>query len=477
MSVSSTPPQEIVIIRRKGGGDDDGHHGGVWKIAFADFMTAMMAFFLVLWIVNSSSKETRSSIARYFNPVKLADTTPARKGLQDAKELDFDASEGDVGGPKKDDPCGPVDVTGKDGTTKAAKTDSHKTDSHKTDSHKAESPKVDPHKKEDGKGHGKPDDGGKSAKKSLPPGCVDQQKAVSTQGQQPRYSEEALFNDPQAILSEIEKEAQGAAAGKPAVIAPIEVPSRLEMTLAFKDPFEPVSPVLVTREAVEPTGKPGKTQPVKFDKQALPELQSAPAETVLIEEIGSVEPPPKRMTFKPSPWSKAEVQESSALDQGKQADRTRLQADLAQSLKDELSTRAGPGIEIRAVPEGTLLSLTDDLNFAMFAIGSAEPHPQAIKIMEKIAQVLSKHDGMIVVRGHTDGRQYANGRKDAGRYDNWRLSADRAQMSYHMLARGGLAPQRLDRIEGHADRKLKRSADPAAAENRRIEILIRADKS
>src|SRR3954454_7613970 len=55
-------------------------------------MTAMMAFFLVLWIVNSTSKETRSSIARYFNPIKLSETTPARKGLHDPTEADFDAS-------------------------------------------------------------------------------------------------------------------------------------------------------------------------------------------------------------------------------------------------------------------------------------------------------------------------------------------------------------------------------------------------
>ncbi len=54
--------KQIIIVRRRSNGDE-GHHGGVWKIAFADFMTAMMAFFLVLWIVNSTSKETQASIA------------------------------------------------------------------------------------------------------------------------------------------------------------------------------------------------------------------------------------------------------------------------------------------------------------------------------------------------------------------------------------------------------------------------------
>ncbi|MCC2099290.1 MAG: hypothetical protein KDJ29_20540, partial [Hyphomicrobiales bacterium] len=83
--------QPIIIVRRGNHGDHDDHHGGVWKVAFADFMTAMMAFFLVLWIVNSTSKETRSSVARYFNPLQLTNTTAARKGLKTPDESSFDA--------------------------------------------------------------------------------------------------------------------------------------------------------------------------------------------------------------------------------------------------------------------------------------------------------------------------------------------------------------------------------------------------
>jgi chemotaxis protein MotB len=58
--------QPIVIKRIKKGGH--GHHGGAWKIAYADFMTAMMAFFLLMWLVSSSSDEQLAGIAEYFAP-------------------------------------------------------------------------------------------------------------------------------------------------------------------------------------------------------------------------------------------------------------------------------------------------------------------------------------------------------------------------------------------------------------------------
>ncbi len=57
----------VVIKRYKRGGA--GHHGGAWKVAYADFVTAMMAFFLVMWLVTSVSKEQRAAIFDYFkNP-------------------------------------------------------------------------------------------------------------------------------------------------------------------------------------------------------------------------------------------------------------------------------------------------------------------------------------------------------------------------------------------------------------------------
>jgi len=59
--------QPIIVKKiKKGGG---GHHGGAWKVAYADFVTAMMAFFLLLWLLNVTTKEQKAGIAEYFDPV------------------------------------------------------------------------------------------------------------------------------------------------------------------------------------------------------------------------------------------------------------------------------------------------------------------------------------------------------------------------------------------------------------------------
>jgi len=58
----------IIIVKRKRGGGG-GHHGGAWKVAYADFVTAMMAFFMVMWLVASVTKEQRAAMFEYFkNP-------------------------------------------------------------------------------------------------------------------------------------------------------------------------------------------------------------------------------------------------------------------------------------------------------------------------------------------------------------------------------------------------------------------------
>jgi len=57
-----------VIIKRKKVIQGGGHHGGAWKVAYADFVTAMMAFFMLMWLLNATTEKQRKGIADYFSP-------------------------------------------------------------------------------------------------------------------------------------------------------------------------------------------------------------------------------------------------------------------------------------------------------------------------------------------------------------------------------------------------------------------------
>ena len=57
-----------IIIKKKKVTGGDGHHGGAWKVAYADFVTAMMAFFLLMWLLNATTEKQRKGIADYFSP-------------------------------------------------------------------------------------------------------------------------------------------------------------------------------------------------------------------------------------------------------------------------------------------------------------------------------------------------------------------------------------------------------------------------
>jgi chemotaxis protein MotB len=90
--MSEAKPQVIVKIKRKGG--HGGHHGGAWKVAYADFVTAMMALFIVLWLLTQADLELRQSIARYFRNASVLsggsmlgeEASPAK--TQDKRPLD-----------------------------------------------------------------------------------------------------------------------------------------------------------------------------------------------------------------------------------------------------------------------------------------------------------------------------------------------------------------------------------------------------
>jgi chemotaxis protein MotB len=385
-----TPDHELVIIRRRGEGAEGGHKGGVWKIAYADFMTAMMAFFLVMWLINATNKKTQTEIANYFNPLRLTERIPAVKGVDDPR---------------------PATLLKKD---------------------------VEP-------------------RDGLSPGYS------AADGQM----EQALLSDPYPVLDKLAEQARRERQARAEA-------GEASAGEAFRDPFDPAFRSSAARTAptdrsaraggaLDPASPP---RDVREGRQARGEAGKGAKPEDAASREGMPAPPKAEQGIAPT-----EPQPRRDQDAQQKADVAALEAAIKDALKGALAGGL-PDLDVKATSEGLLISLTDNMNFGMFAVSSAVPRPDLVLVMEKIAKVLAARPEPLVVRGHTDGRPYRS-----GTYDNWRLSSARAYVAYSMLVRGGLEEKRFERIEGHADRDLKVADDPNAAQNRRIEILLRRPAS
>src|SRR5579864_912847 len=86
--------ENAVVIKRIKKGGHGGHHGGAWKVAYADFVTAMMAFFLLMWLINTTSPEQKRGIADYFAPASVSETTSGSGGILGGSSLSNSGSKG-----------------------------------------------------------------------------------------------------------------------------------------------------------------------------------------------------------------------------------------------------------------------------------------------------------------------------------------------------------------------------------------------
>ncbi len=100
----------IIIIKKVEGDGHGGHHGGGWKVAYADFMTAMMAFFLLMWILASSDEKAKRGLADYFTP-SLSQAGGRGQGLLDGTVLGKD---GVLGGSTGDENIGKLPNFGRE---------------------------------------------------------------------------------------------------------------------------------------------------------------------------------------------------------------------------------------------------------------------------------------------------------------------------------------------------------------------------
>ena len=95
--MADTPPFIIKRIKKH----QHAHHGGAWKIAYADFVTAMMAFFLLLWLMSMTTPEQKKGIADYFAPPNVSQTTSGAGGVLGGTAYENDPTAKMAGSPNE----------------------------------------------------------------------------------------------------------------------------------------------------------------------------------------------------------------------------------------------------------------------------------------------------------------------------------------------------------------------------------------
>jgi chemotaxis protein MotB len=154
--------------------------------------------------------------------------------------------------------------------------------------------------------------------------------------------------------------------------------------------------------------------------------------------------------------------EISRLEDLKQEIQQKLQSN--EKLKD-LSSQ----IRLDMTRDGLRIQIVDDQNRPMFASGSATIAPYMKDLLHEIGSVLTEVPNRLTLEGHTDAQPFPGG--DRG-YSNWELSADRANASRRELLLGGLADDRVLRVQGLASSQPFDEKDPLAPTNRRISIIV-----
>lgn len=467
---------EIIIVKRNHEGHDEGHHGGVWKIAFADFMTAMMCFFLVMWLINAANEQTKAAVASYFNPVELIDRNSSRKGLEDLGD-----------GPSKvgltaDSPQDGASKAGENGKGGAGSSDRRQTKeaSQKSDL-SDEHLFADPYavlseiatdtgvmQNVSAKGEGGAQNagpatgasGGESYRDPFAPDFWSQQ--VAAPGAEASAERKKIAGDPakpgEKVTETDVPKVKAVPPAQPQSDAPLE-PLATPQKSGAKVTAGSGGTKVAKAEGKEITGEKAQAEKAEAEKS-----EAAKAETAGTDAA--------RPGTAKAEGAKAETAKTEATQEGEKAPNSAaLKA--AAEIKQELAKAFAPGeklaagVSVEATDKGVVISITDQLDFGMFEIGSAVPRRELVLAMEKIGRIINEKKGTITIGGHTDARPF---RSDT--YDNWRLSTARAHSAYYMLVRGGVDESRITEVAGFADRQPKIPSDPLAAANRRIEIVM-----
>ena len=411
ITAEDEPKHEIVIVRRAHGDHDEGHHGGVWKIAFADFMTAMMCFFLVMWLINASNEQTQAAVASYFNPVKLIDRNSSKKGLEDLGD-----------GPQA------AGTIAAEAMLKNAN----------------EGQELEPEHRAFEQGGGqvrrRQQEPFRRASLRKPLRCPVRDRRADRRAAECQCERRWRRTDIGSLDRRFRRRSLSRSVRAGLLVAAGRQRRRNRRRCRAEQARHPPH----VRKEPNPRGS-------RRDVAG-----------------GSATEKPLEALAKDQPRTEKSEKVDNA-DSDIQAEKPAEPSPETVKAADAIRKRAGRGIQGRHANSPTAsrssptkrASRSRSPNSSTSACSrSARPLPrrELVLAMEKIGSTLAEQKGKLTISGHTDARPFRN-----ADYDNWRLSSARAQSAYYMLVRGGLDEARITEVVGHADRELKDKADPFGA--------------
>jgi chemotaxis protein MotB len=179
-------------------------------------------------------------------------------------------------------------------------------------------------------------------------------------------------------------------------------------------------------------------------------------------------------------WKRGDIEtkKSTVNLQALKAEQVRAEIARLEDLKRQVEEKiaANPKLEgmrsqlrLDMTRDGLRIQIVDAANRPMFASGSAVVQPYMRELLHELGVLLTSVPNRLTLEGHTDAAPFAAG--DTG-YGNWELSSDRANASRRELLAGGLADDRVLRVQGLAASSPLEPADPLAPTNRRISIIV-----
>jgi chemotaxis protein MotB len=325
---------------------EGGHHGGAWKVAYADFVTAMMAFFLLMWLLNATTEDQRKGLADYFSPNNLMSHTSSGTGQPFGGHTAFD--EGAL--------------------------------------------------------------------------VSDRGSVQITTGKRPVIDRTDDGNDP--VYTEFHRALAGEGVGQGPMTDD-------------QDADDATDEKPLGQKGTQPAPGPGGGASVPREGQ--PDNRPVTPAEVAAE--------------------KARVEKAAFEEAAQQIKDAVLSdpalADLARQLAIDMT------------PDGLRIQILDEIRLPMFPTGSSAPNERARLLLQKVVPVLMKLSQPISIAGHTDAAPFPGPERT-----NWELSAERANATRRLLVDGGFPEARVKSVTGNADRDPLLPADPLAAANRRIAILV-----